>query len=78
MHSESLEMHDLILSKLQHAIDSCESEGEKKAISQTKNFEQKHRDVIKRFGRYPSRNEAMGRDSTPEEIEFLKDGPGWQ
>lgn len=33
--------------------------------------------VLERFGRYPSRNEAVGRESTTEEREFLKDGPGW-
>jgi uncharacterized protein (DUF924 family) len=30
--------------------------------------------VIKKFGRYPHRNEILKRKSTPEEIEFLK-GP---
>ena len=33
--------------------------------------------VLERFGRYPSRNEALGRESTKEEEQFLKDGPGW-
>jgi uncharacterized protein (DUF924 family) len=31
----------------------------------------KHLEVIERFGRFPHRNEALGRESTPEEIEFL-------
>jgi uncharacterized protein (DUF924 family) len=31
-----------------------------------------HRDIVERFGRFPHRNAALGRDSTPEEIEFLK------
>jgi uncharacterized protein (DUF924 family) len=34
-----------------------------------------HRDIIRRFGRFPHRNAILGRTSTPEEIEFLK-GPG--
>lgn len=34
----------------------------------------KHRNIIKRFGRFPHRNEALGRESTEEELEFLK-GP---
>ena len=29
-------------------------------------------DVISRFGRYPHRNEILGRDSTPEELEYLR------
>jgi len=34
-----------------------------------------HRDIIRRFGRFPHRNAILGRVSTPEELEFLK-GPG--
>ena len=32
----------------------------------------RHREVIARFGRFPHRNAILGRASTPEEIEFLK------
>jgi uncharacterized protein (DUF924 family) len=35
-------------------------------------FAKKHRDIIERFGRFPHRNVIVGRDSTLEEIEFLK------
>jgi uncharacterized protein (DUF924 family) len=31
-----------------------------------------HREIIERFGRFPHRNAALGRVSTPEEIEFLR------
>ena len=31
-----------------------------------------HRDIVERFGRFPHRNKVLGRASTPEEIEFLK------
>ena len=31
-----------------------------------------HRDIIARFGRFPHRNAALGRTSTAEESEFLK------
>jgi uncharacterized protein (DUF924 family) len=33
---------------------------------------QKHHDVVARFGRFPHRNAALGRASTVEEAEFLK------
>ena len=33
-----------------------------------------HREVIRRFGRFPSRNAALGRASTPEEEAFLAAG----
>jgi len=32
-----------------------------------------HREIIERFGRFPHRNAVLGRPSTPEEVEFLKD-----
>ncbi len=35
-------------------------------------FELKHKAIIDRFGRYPHRNTILGRESTAEEIEFLK------
>ncbi len=33
-----------------------------------------HYDIIKRFGRFPHRNEILGRTSTPEEVAFLESG----
>lgn len=35
-------------------------------------FELRHKAIIDRFGRYPHRNEVLGRASTPDEVEFLK------
>ncbi len=32
-----------------------------------------HREVIARFGRHPHRNEVLGRTSTPEELEYLRE-----
>lgn len=37
----------------------------------------KHREVIRRFGRFPHRNAALGRESTPEEREWLQAGGGF-
>lgn len=33
-----------------------------------------HRDIIARFGRHPHRNAVLGRQSTPEELEYLTSG----
>lgn len=35
-----------------------------------------HRDIIRRFGRFPHRNRILGRETTPEEQRFL-DGGGF-
>lgn len=32
----------------------------------------RHREIIERFGRFPHRNAVLGRESTPAELEFLK------
>ena len=38
-------------------------------------YARRHWEIVKRFGRFPHRNGALGRVSTPEELEFLA-GPG--
>jgi uncharacterized protein (DUF924 family) len=35
-------------------------------------YAHRHRDIVARFGRFPHRNALLGRASTDEEIEFLK------
>ncbi|MGE0222165.1 MAG: DUF924 family protein [Acetobacteraceae bacterium] len=41
----------------------------------TLDYAHRHRDVIRRFGRFPHRNAALGRDNTAEEIAYLAE-PG--
>lgn len=60
MHSESLIIHD----EAMRLFNQPELESNFQ-------FEVRHRDIIKRFGRYPHRNNILNRPSTPEEIEFL-------
>ena len=36
-----------------------------------------HQDVIEKFGRFPHRNAILGRESTPEELQYLADGGGF-
>jgi uncharacterized protein (DUF924 family) len=38
-------------------------------------FEMRHKAIVDRFGRYPHRNQALGRESTAEELAFLEE-PG--
>ena len=35
----------------------------------------RHMEIIERFGRFPHRNEILGRNTSPEEAKFLG-GPG--
>jgi uncharacterized protein (DUF924 family) len=66
MHSESLAVHD-------EALKLFEALGHKEALR----YEIAHRSVIERFGRYPSRNAILGRQSTAGELAYLKDRKGW-
>lgn len=47
----------------------------KGTIEFTLKFAKDHQRIVERFGRFPHRNEILGRESTPEELEFLKE-PG--
>ncbi|RLA02094.1 MAG: DUF924 domain-containing protein [Gammaproteobacteria bacterium] len=60
MHSESLLIH-------QQALQLFSEPGLEGNID----FEKRHMVIIEQFGRYPHRNNILGRESTTEEIEFL-------
>lgn len=40
-------------------------------------YEIAHKNIIDRFGRYPHRNAILGRESTADEIQFIKTHPGF-
>ncbi len=61
MHSESRLIHAA-------AMDLYSELGEQVNLD----FEMQHKAIIERFGRYPHRNAILGRQSTAEELEFLK------
>ncbi|MBI5900616.1 MAG: DUF924 domain-containing protein [Rhodocyclales bacterium] len=47
-------------------------EAQSKAFDSAYDYAVKHRDIVACFGRFPHRNAILGRSSTAEEIEFLK------
>lgn len=63
MHSESLPVHQSAKALFKAAPKAQESA-------------QKHRELIERFGRYPMRNKALGRESTPEELTYIAKSKG--
>jgi len=42
------------------------------AVGELLVWAQRHHDIVERFGRFPHRNAALGRSSTPEELAFLQ------
>jgi len=75
-HSEELADQDLSV-RLYEALLAEVPEADKEDYQSFVGYAEKHRDLIRRFGRFPHRNADLGRESTPEEIEFLKDGRGY-
>lgn len=61
MHSESARIHEV-------AVTLFQAPG----MENNLDFEHRHKAIIDRFGRYPHRNEILGRTSTAEEQEFLQ------
>jgi uncharacterized protein (DUF924 family) len=47
-------------------------EADEPALAGLLEWARKHAEIVERFGRFPHRNALMGRASTPEEAEFLK------
>ena len=64
-HSEDMEDQDLAVSLM-----ATRMEGDAEILLHAR----AHREIIARFGRFPFRNAALGRESTPEEAEFLAEG----
>lgn len=65
MHSESTDLHDWAY-KYYLALED----------ENTLYFEDKHREILDHFGRYPYQNADLGRESTKEEKDWLKEKDG--
>lgn len=78
MHHEGLLGQIAGLALYEAFVTRCDDTGDPKAREmavRAARFAKQHMDVILRFGRFPARNKAIGRASTLEECEFLKDNP---
>ena len=73
MHSEDPQIQSLSVEKYSALENEYAPHPEiRETLACSTDFAGRHFDIIKRFGRYPHRNAALGRESTPEETEFLK------
>lgn len=69
-HSESLADQDLAVERFA-ALEAVAGPELQAAVAGYSDYARRHRDVIVRFGRFPHRNQRLGRPSTPEEQVFL-------
>lgn len=72
-HSEAMADQDISVA----LFEGLRDDPRKAAPGTTIEYAWRHREVIRRFGRYPHRNAALGRESTPEELAWLAAGGGF-
>lgn len=71
MHSEALADQLECIERFEALAKNCEP-GAVGAVKAGLDYAIKHKDIVERFGRFPHRNEILGRESTPEEQAFLQ------
>ncbi|ORX91647.1 DUF924-domain-containing protein [Basidiobolus meristosporus CBS 931.73] len=72
-HAEDLKLQDYAVQKYEELVDDCDENIRPVAVEFV-SFANRHRVVIEKFGRFPHRNEVLGRASTASEIEYLNNG----
>ena len=70
-HAEALDVQDLSVALFEKLVREAD-ESEKAVFEGFLDYARQHRDVVARFGRFPHRNALLGRKSSAEETEFLK------
>ncbi|KAF2739132.1 DUF924-domain-containing protein [Polyplosphaeria fusca] len=77
VHSEHMDAHIKVDEMMAETEKDVRGSGNRSALmllEGTIMTERKHRVILDQFGRYPHRNGALGRESTPEEKRFLAEG----
>ena len=74
MHAEDRVIQRLSVRMFARAVASA-SDDDRKGAEGGLDYAERHAAIVERFGRFPHRNALLGRDSTAEEIAFLKE-PG--
>ena len=72
-HAESLDDQELAVDRYLQLEREVASD-HREIFAGFRNYAQKHRDIIARFGRFPHRNAILGRRDTPEETTWLTGG----
>lgn len=67
MHAENSERQAQSVREFEALAERASGDG----FDSNVDYAYRHKKIIDRFGRYPHRNAVLGRESTPEEVEFL-------
>jgi uncharacterized protein (DUF924 family) len=71
-HSEDLIEQARSITLFREWVDDCPAEKRAEAEHHF-SYILRHEEIIRRFGRFPHRNAVLGRTTTPEEAEFMKE-----
>lgn len=71
MHAEDVDLQHKCVAAFERLLKAA-PEAIRKFVDNSLQYANRHAEIVERFGRFPHRNEILGRASTPEEIEFLK------
>lgn len=63
--------------RLFEALQADATDHTREAFKSALDYAHRHADVIAKFGRFPHRNDALGRASTPEELDWVKQHGGF-
>ena len=80
LHCESIDAINRAIEGFDKGIKDCDAQGNmgfRKLFVISKSFGIAHKEPVEKFGRYPGRNKALGRDNTPEETAWLVNAPSW-
>ena len=70
MHAESLDVQEESVAAFRRLLQEAPADL-RPTFQSHLDYAVSHRDTIERFGRFPGRNQILGRDSTPDELEWL-------
>lgn len=74
MHSEDLSDHDLLAQRQEWMLSALDEGHPFYSFIQSQvGYAAHHRNIIAKFQRFPQRNDILGRTSTAEEMQFIKD-----
>lgn len=71
MHAEDVDAQRRSVELFRRLAERAGSGPLRQMLDVAVDYAERHRVIVERFGRFPHRNAALGRESTPEELEFL-------
>ncbi|TRX55698.1 DUF924 family protein [Thalassomonas sp. M1454] len=73
-HAEDLALQQQCVSHFQSLQQVYTDESHQELIRHSLSFAKQHEQIIAQYGRFPYRNEVLGRESSDAELQFLKTG----